>query len=119
MDQSYTIHSISQAHQALGLARPKHPLVTVVKDKDVRPTVDFRGVKVLSELYQIVYKQGGCGSIHYGRNSYDYEEGTLIFTAPGQVVGYGEEEAEAALEASEGWALAFHPDLIRKYSKIQ
>lgn len=114
MAQSYTIHSITQAHQALGLPKPKHPLVTVVQDREINAAVDFRGVKVLSELYQVVFKQGGCGPLQYGRNSYDYEEGTLIFTAPGQVVGYGEEGAEAALEASEGWTLAFHPDLIRK-----
>ena len=114
MNQSYTIHSITQAHQALGLPKPKHPLVTVVQDREINAAVDFRGMKVLSELYQVVYKQEGCGPIRYGRNSYDYKDGTLIFTSPGQVVGFGDENTTADFESSEGWTLAFHPDLIRK-----
>jgi AraC-like DNA-binding protein len=110
MDNTLTIHSIAQGHQVLGLPKPKHPLVSVVKASEVRPTVDLTGVRVVSELYQILYKQTGSGALAYGRNSYDYEEGTLVFIAPGQVVGYD----DGAGEGGEVWTLAFHPDLIRK-----
>ncbi|GAB4428695.1 MAG: hypothetical protein OHK0039_47270 [Bacteroidia bacterium] len=113
MDNTFIISSIAQGHQVLGLPKPKHPLVSVVKASEVRPTVDLTGVRVVSELYQIIYKQAGSGSLQYGRNSYDYEEGTLVFIAPGQVVGY-DEDSGAEEEAEEIWTLAFHPDLIRK-----
>jgi AraC-like DNA-binding protein len=48
--------------------------------------------------------------LKYGCNYYDYQEGTLVFTAPGQIVGIGS-KPEAAMP--KGWGLLFHPDLIR------
>jgi len=113
MDNTLTVRSITQGHQVLGLPKPKHPLISVVKASEVKPTVDFQRVKVVSELYQIYYKEMGCGSLQYGRSAYDYEEGTLLFIGPGQVVGYGASD-DAEGESPEVWTLAFHPDLIRK-----
>jgi AraC-like DNA-binding protein len=111
----FIIETISKAHEVMGLPKPKHPLVSVVKTKDVRPIVDFRGLKVVDHLYQITLKDIGCGNLYYGKNSYDYEEGTLVFTSPGQVTMFeGEMPGEA--EDTKGWVLAFHPDLIRKSS---
>lgn len=113
--QVFHIETISQAHQVMGLPKPKHPLVTVVRTKDFRPTMDFRGLKLVDHLYQITLKDLGCGNFYYGKNSYDYEEGTLVFTSPGQVTMFdGEMPLES--ENSKGWILAFHPDLIRKSS---
>lgn len=113
MTQVFIIDSISQAHQALGLPTPKHPLVSVVRTADFRPAIDFRGLKVINNLYQITLKETGCGSLTYGKNSYDYEEGTLVFTSPGQVTIFdGNMSLES--ETDKGWTLAFHPDLIRR-----
>ena len=38
------------------------------------------------EFYSVVLKDTKCGDIRYGRNYYDYREGTLVFTAPGQIM---------------------------------
>jgi AraC-like DNA-binding protein len=111
--ESFEINTISQAHQSVGLPAPKHPLVSVVNTADYKPTIDFRGLKVINNLYQITLKQLGCGNLMYGKNSYDYEEGTLVFTAPGQVTVF-EGEMPTESETNNGWILAFHPDLIRK-----
>ncbi|MEQ8325341.1 MAG: helix-turn-helix domain-containing protein [Cytophagales bacterium] len=111
--ESFEINTISQAHQSVGLPAPKHPLVSVVNTEDFKPTVDFRGIKVINNLYQITLKQLGCGNLLYGKNSYDYEEGTLVFTAPGQVTVF-EGEMPTESDTNNGWTLAFHPDLIRK-----
>uniref|UniRef100_UPI00404B6D86 helix-turn-helix domain-containing protein n=1 Tax=Fulvivirga sp. TaxID=1931237 RepID=UPI00404B6D86 len=111
--ESFEINTISQAHQAMGLPKPKHPLVSVVKTADFNPIVDFRGIKVVNNLYQITLKQLGCGNLMYGKNSYDYEEGTLVFTSPSQVTIF-EGEMPTESETNNGWTLAFHPDLIRK-----
>ncbi len=72
MTKSYIIDSISQAHQSMGLPKPKHPLVSIVKTKDYRPVIDFRGLKVVNNLFQVTLKQLGCGNLTYGKNSYDY-----------------------------------------------
>jgi AraC-like DNA-binding protein len=115
MSNTFIIDSISQAHQSLGLAKPKHPLVSVVYSKDIKSISDFQNVKVVNNLYQITLKQTGCGTLLYGKNSYDYQQGTLVFTAPGQVTQFdGDMQSES--ENIEGWTLAFHPDLIRKSS---
>lgn len=109
----YEINSITQAHQAMGLPTPKHPLVSVVQTKDFDSNIDFRGVKIINNLYQVTLKQLGCGNLFYGKNSYDYEEGTLVFTAPGQVTVF-DGEMPAKEDDTIGWTLAFHPNLIRK-----
>lgn len=115
MENIITIDSISQVHQALGLAKPKHPLVTVVYASESQGVANLRGMKVVNNLFQITLKHTWCGSLRYGKNAYDYEEGTLTFTAPGQVTVFeGEPPTENA--GPEGWALLFHPDLIRKSS---
>jgi len=111
--ETFKINSISQAHQAMGLAAPKHPLVSVVQTKDFDTKLNFNGVKIINNLYQVTLKQLGCGNLIYGKNSYDYEQGTLVFTAPGQVTVF-EGEMPSENGADTGWILAFHSDLIRK-----
>ena len=58
------------------------------------------------DLYTIVYKKFK-GSLKYGRSHYDFQEGTLMFTTPTQVMS-----PSADTEIEEGWFLAFHPDFI-------
>jgi AraC family transcriptional activator of pobA len=41
--------------------------------------------KMTSDLYLLGMKGNVKGTFKYGRNSYDYEEGTLAFIAPNQV----------------------------------
>ncbi|WP_293935058.1 helix-turn-helix domain-containing protein [Sphingobacterium sp. UBA6645] len=82
-----------------------HPLVSVVHlDKaDQRKLSRMR-----YEFYTIFLKKIHCGDLRYGLDNYDYEEGTLIFLAPGQVIGQSGEE----YYQPQGIALVFHPDLI-------
>ncbi len=63
-------------------------------------------------LYQITLKDN-CPFIitQYGRNSYDFEEGTMIFTAPNQVMEF---EKKNENTNDNGWSVFFHTDLIRR-----
>ena len=61
-------------------------------------------------FYCVFLKDVKCGDMRYGRHYYDYQEGTLVFIAPGQVVGI---EDNGEVFQPKGWALLFHPDLIR------
>jgi hypothetical protein len=38
-------------------------------------------------VYAVFLKDAKCGNMTFGCNTYDYEEGSLIFVAPGQVYG--------------------------------
>ncbi|MDX1909486.1 MAG: helix-turn-helix transcriptional regulator [Bacteroidia bacterium] len=102
--------SIAEVHHLLGLPSPLHPLITVLRGW---PAVEasLAGVRMTSELYIIGLKGGVRGSLQYGRNAYDFEEGTLIFTAPHQALTIGTQEETAH---TTGWTLLFHPDLIRR-----
>lgn len=82
-----------------------HPLVSVVHlDKADRRKLS----RLRYEFYTIFLKKIHCGDLRYGLDNYDYEEGTLIFLAPGQVIGQSGEE----YYQPQGIALVFHPDLI-------
>jgi len=112
MKNSLHIESISQVHQHFGLAPPKHPLVSVVGAFDSTRLADMVDIPIVSDLYAISLKAGISGHCRYGRNTYDYQEGTLVFIAPGQVIQYS--EGEGTPDPAESWNLLFHPDLIRR-----
>lgn len=103
--------SVSQALTAMGLEKPMHPLISIFFHRDIKNGSQFSGKSIASSFYIIEYKDGKAGSFNYGRTNYDFEEGTLIFLAPGQVLTVDEWEED---EATNGWTLLFHPDLIRK-----
>lgn len=109
------IKSISQFHEILGLKAPEHPLISFLDDKDTMGRADIGeelyDVRFTSDLYTIMFKDKMSGSLGYGRNSYDYQEGTLIFGSPGQVFSSPKKEE---VQGKEGWTLLFHPDLLLK-----
>ena len=102
------IKSISQLHEIMGWGKPKHPLISIVEAERLSVTEAELGVKFLSDLYSISLKDKDCG-VEYGRNTFDFEEGVLIFTGPKQMASITK-----AIEPGDihGWMLYFHPDLI-------
>lgn len=84
-----------------------HPLVSVVKFNELPKLIKL---KAYFGIYAIFLKLVKCGSMTYGCQPYDYDDGTLVFVAPGQVysVDSGDE-----LISSKGYALVFHPDFIK------
>jgi AraC family transcriptional regulator, transcriptional activator of pobA len=105
MDKIIKLESVAQFNTTRG-QETLHPLVTILDQAKSKPLYPAR---FISELYVVYLKEVKCGELKYGRNNYDYEEGTLVFIAPGQV--YGVDENMKAVQPK-GWALAFHPDLI-------
>jgi AraC family transcriptional regulator, transcriptional activator of pobA len=82
-----------------------HPLVSVV---DLSKAAPRNGAQMYFGFYTIFLKDVKCGDLVYGRHTYDYQEGTLVFIAPGQVAGIATNE----LYQPKGHALVFHADLI-------
>lgn len=103
------IKSISQVHEAFGFEKPTHPLISVIDVSELEFSDDLVGIKYSSELYTIAMKDASCG-MQYGRNTYDFDEGVLIFTGPNQVITSTQPQAKGSVN---GWLLSFHPDLIR------
>lgn len=109
MSELLTINSIRQIHELMGIEKPMHPLISVIRP-DAHMHLDFLNYRFSLGLYFISLKNTIKGNFQYGRNSYDFEEGTLLFTSPGQVLSID----EVPTHDMEGWNLVFHPDLIRK-----
>ena len=103
------VESISQLHAMLGFPKPKHPLISLLDASHLNVEENDVGAKIIPEFYMISMKDKSCG-MEYGRNSFDFEEGVMIFSAPKQV--YTSTRAIQKGEI-EGWMLYFHPDLIR------
>ena len=83
-----------------------HPLVSVV---DVSKASPRQASNMYFGFYTVFLKEVMCGDLRYGRHIYDYQEGTLVFIAPGQVVSV---ENSGEMYQPKGTALIFHPDLI-------
>lgn len=110
MSEFIHISSITEAHQFFGLGTPSHPLITVNHHK-AENSFNFGDLKLSSDLYLISLKGNMSGTFQYGRNSYDYQEGTMVFIAPDQVASFGQEGMQVD---DAGWTILLHPDLIRK-----
>ncbi len=106
------VNSVAEVHQFLGLDKPKHPLISLFNVDEKFYDIDVENTRYALNLYQISLK-GNCPFTitNYGRNAYDYQEGTMVFTAPNQVLSF---EKENKAKDISGWSLVFHPDLIRK-----
>jgi len=103
------IKSIRQFHEILGFPKPKHPLISIVDASKFKISKNQLNKKFIYDFYMISLKDKSCG-IEYGRNSFDFDEGVMVFSSPGQVYRPTKEIQEGDIE---GWSLLFHPDLIR------
>lgn len=111
MSEFIRIKTIAEVHRVFGMEKPKHPLVSVLPIDERMTNFDYGDSKYLFDFYQISFKSGFSGAFSYGRNSYDFEEGSLVFMKPNQVVKFDNQEVYSE---SSGWTLLFHPDLVRK-----
>ncbi|MEM9051738.1 MAG: helix-turn-helix transcriptional regulator [Bacteroidota bacterium] len=109
MKEVIHIQSISELHQIMGFEKPKHPLISLVDTKKLHIGEEAIGTKVTYGFYMVSLKDKSCG-VEYGRNTLDFDEGVMAFSAPGQAYTSTRAINEGEIE---GWMLFFHPDLIR------
>src|SRR5512133_3770174 len=95
------IKTIPEYNGMLGV-KTIHPLVNVTDFSTLKP----QGKSVVSGTFTFGFYSI---SIKYGRNYYNYQDGTLVFIAPGQIISVEQPEEFQPKE----FALVFHPDLIR------
>jgi AraC family transcriptional regulator, transcriptional activator of pobA len=83
-----------------------HPLVNVV---DLSKAVPRTASNMYFGFFTIFLKEVKCGDLRYGKALYDYQEGTLIFISPGQIIKV---DNTTDIYQPKGYALVFHSDLI-------
>ena len=105
--------SLSEAHRALGLPPPLHPLISLMRDaRPPRPEGGSPQPHVLS-FYKVSFWPRQNRTLRYGQGYYDFEAGGLLFAAPGQVLGGTPPEAEE--DACAHVTLLIHPDFLASY----
>jgi AraC family transcriptional regulator, transcriptional activator of pobA len=97
----------------VGYDKPKHPLITIINYSGINKNKEYYDTKIVTDFYVVSLKTPSPQSIQYGRNFYDFEEGTLMFMAPGQVFSVSDFNEQINYA---GWGIYFHPDLITNTS---
>lgn len=105
-DSIIELESIGELHDYVKYPRPRHPLVSVIEHTDFYARRPKEEKRYRFGFYTISCKKFE-GLMHYGKGNYDYKGGSLLFTAPGQVIGPGPN-----IRVEEGWTLFVHPDLL-------
>lgn len=84
-----------------------HPLITIL---------DYDNLKFLEPasynfgFYCIFLKETKCGDLRYGKETYDYQEESLVFVAPGQILTV---EKYLPNVKPKGKVLIVHPDFLQ------
>lgn len=84
-----------------------HPLITVIDFSEISP---IRHSLNRYGVYGVFVQEDNDLDLTYGCGRYDYKDGSLICVAPGQIGG---KEDNGERSSIGGWAMLFHPDLIR------
>ncbi len=110
MQLEYPINSISRYNSDNNI-ETLHPLVSIVdfSKAGLRDWGNVDSVKFQYGMYCVFLKDVKCGDMKYGRHNYDYQAGTLVFFAPGQVM---EMQRPAEPYQPAGFGLVFHPDFL-------
>lgn len=106
MDNMIQLDSIDKYNKLFGL-ETLHPMVAVVDLS--KATLFPEYLKINYGIYALFLKDVKCGDIMYGRQPYDYQDGTIVCFAPGQV-------AEVRMNPDikpNAHGVLFHPDFIR------
>lgn len=105
------LNSVNELHSFLGLTSPPNPLITIIDHAKTLNNSGPKNQKMLLGLYNISIKRSFKGKLKYGKSHYDFDDGTMSFIAPNQIISIDSEEDRN----SDGWSLLFHPDIIRRY----
>lgn len=107
MDKVIKLDSVDQYNNLYGL-ETLHPLVSVVDLTKATKSVNH--IQMNYVFYALFLKESKSCDIKYGRKVYDYQEGTIVCFAPGQIAGVNTLEDEVNPPV---FGIVFHPDLIR------
>lgn len=100
------IDTVYQCNCFLG-EKTLHPLTSVI---DLSKTNGKLENQLKFGFYTILLQECNCECFIYGRQHYDFSDGTLLFLSPDESLNL---QGNQKRLCSKGHLLAFHPDLIR------
>ena len=100
--------SISESHEAFGLPKPQHPLISLVHFNESNPfNTAMAPIYDVVDFYKITFITKNSGRLKYGQNYYDFNDGSMLFIAPNQLVGTTEYNSQTY-----AYLLLIHPDFL-------
>ncbi len=96
--------SITDLCRGLGVSSPLHPLIVSVNHADIAPESKVK--YLVHDFYMVSYKSNLKGKLKYGQGHYDFDEGGLLFVAPGQALSVIDDDI------CSGRSLFVHPDFF-------
>lgn len=106
----YSFTSLTEAARTFGLPEPNHPLITILGAESNTIIESATPQSHVLNFYKISYKPRLSGRIKYGQHYYDFDEGGLLFAAPGQIIGTDENHGVCSQ-----YTLLIHPDFLMGY----
>jgi AraC family transcriptional activator of pobA len=110
VQQTHKFYSLSEVHQAFGLPKPLHPLISVIDGINHEVEMAFTSLTHISTFYKVTYTAKVSGKMKYGQGYYDFDEGGLLFAAPNQLIGGSDCNGPY-----HGYSLLIHPDFFLGY----
>jgi AraC family transcriptional activator of pobA len=107
------LESITEIHRMLGIPGPAHPLITLLDTREECINLSRLPVSYVTTLYKISFVSKLGGQFRYGQGYYDFDEGSMVFTSPNQIVG-----STAIYKGNEGYSLIFHQDFLQGYPLV-
>ena len=109
----YKISSITELHNLLDLPKPLHPLVSLFDNTKIATDTQKMPNTFVFDFYNISFKKKLKGRTGYGQSYYDFDDGTMVFTAPKQILSIKNNIDYY------GISFLFHPDFIRNYPLVK
>ena len=107
MDTILNLDSVDLYNKLYGL-ETLNPLVSVIDLNKATSSVDL--IRFNYGIYALYLKLEKACDIKYGRQTYDYQEGTIVCFAPGQTAETNPTTDKVQVNAH---GILFHPDLLR------
>ena len=107
MDKILNLDSVDLYNKLYGL-ETLNPLVSVIDLNKATSSVDL--IRFNYGIYALYLKLEKACDIKYGRQTYDYQEGTIVCFAPGQTAETNPTTDKVQVNAH---GIIFHPDLLR------
>lgn len=102
--------TLADFHRFRGLQQPEHPLLSVVNVEDMSDLTADEPLSMTFDFFVIALKRNFNARIKYGQQQYDFDEGMMTFTAPGQVIGITLNNGTKMKHS--GRMVLIHPDFL-------
>ncbi|HET7002189.1 MAG TPA: AraC family transcriptional regulator [Puia sp.] len=101
--------TISELHSTNGYPPPENPLLSLVTCKDLM-TCTIGNSKFTGDFYMIALKKIKSGNFFYGKTKYDFDNGSMAFVKPRQIIEISNIEL-----TEKAFIIFVHEDYLLKY----